>query len=117
MSTADDAVERMLGTALFAFARAAVTAGASPTQALRLAAFGVIEGSLGREATRSLGLPEPTARRWRRELAQLDGDAIPDEPPVELFNELLPFMGFPDLRMTYGRKPLDTPPEGGGQDG
>lgn len=109
--TMDEVIERATASVLYAFTKAAVQAGATPNQAFRLAAFGVIEMTLGREASRSLGLPEATARRWRRELAALDGDAIPEDMPDELLNEMLPFLGFPDLRVHR------IVPEGGADDG
>ena len=88
----------MIGTALYSVVRGLMHAGLSPNLALQLAAFVVIESALGREATEALGLPEATARRWRRQVARLDPEALPEEAPVEVVNEVLGLMGF-DLRL------------------
>jgi len=83
--------------------RAAIGSGMTPTRAVQIAAFAIIEGSLGREATRTLGVPRPTLSRWRRELADASGATVArlEDPQLEvdLVNELLPALGFRDLRM------------------
>lgn len=97
-------LDTLIASAVYAFVRAAVTAGMEPTRAVNLAAFGIIEGTLGRDAIRSLGIPRPTVSRWRRELAALaESDSVEklDDPDAELafVNEMLPMLGFRDLRI------------------
>lgn len=92
-------MERAVGAALLGFVKAAIVAGMTPANALRVCAFAMIEASLGREATATLGVPESTARRWRLQLAELDGSKLPTDVPEEFLNKLLPVLGFPDLRL------------------
>lgn len=94
-------LDRLIATALWSFARAAVAAGLEPAAALRLSSFAVIESSLGREATRGLGLPESTARRWRAELANMTDpeEVVTPDLSADLLTEVLGFSGFPDLRV------------------
>lgn len=90
----DEAAEKALGALLYAVVKGLTDAGLSPQKAMRLAAFVAIDGAIGRGALRSLGLPAPTERRWRAEVREaLSGVELPDEPPVEYMNELLPLMG------------------------
>jgi len=89
-----DAAEVALGAALYAMVRAMTEAGMRPATALRLSGFVVIEGALGAGAFRGLGLPKSTENRWRHEVRDaLSGVELPDEPPLELLNELLPMLG------------------------
>lgn len=94
-------LDRLIATALYSFARAAVAAGMEPASALRVTAFAVIESSLGREATRSLGLSRSTAARWRAELAAMTDpeEVVTPELSADLLTEVLGFAGFPDLRV------------------
>lgn len=100
MSTTPD-IDRLIATALYSFSRAAVAGGLDPAAALRLTSFAVIESTLGRDATRSLGLPESTARRWRAELAKMSDldELVSPDLSADLLTEVLGFAGFPDLRV------------------
>ena len=115
-----DQVERLMGGALYAVVKSLTEIGLRPAAALRLASFVLIDGSMGRGALRSLGLPERTERAWRaelREVAEL-ADELPDEFPVEFMNELLPLMGLEQLevRRRPGKQPADHKTKKGGAD-
>jgi hypothetical protein len=99
-----DGLERVIGTALYGFVAAMVASGLSGTEAFRIAAFAVVEGTLGRQATRQLGVPSNTAARWRRDIAAAS-EAAPSalldrELELKMMNELLPVMGMRDLRVS-----------------
>lgn len=101
--TPDLDLDTMLGSAVFGFVQASIAAGLTPARAASLAGFAIIEGTLGREATRALGIPRQTLAKWRREVAaaaaaaqELDEQAV----QLEAINMLLPAIGLRDLRMT-----------------
>lgn len=102
MAQKKTATDVLIGSAVYGFVRAGVAAGLTPTQACTIAAWGIIEGTLGREFTKSLGLPRSTMSDWRRMLAQVADDfELVDDPQleVEFVNELLPALGLRDLRV------------------
>lgn len=99
------ALERGIGGALYGTVRMFQEAGMSPNESLRLAAFFVIENALGRDVTRSLGLPRATMTRWRRRISEAAQServqelAADDEYELEAINEVLPLLGLRDLRL------------------
>lgn len=98
-------IDTLIGSAVYSFAKALIATGTEPATALRLTAFGMIDGILGREVTRTLGVPRSTMARWRQELAAAaEGADDVDELAItaEAMNALLPALGFRDLRMVQG---------------
>lgn len=96
----DHAVEQLIAGALYGFVRGAVDVGVNPAKAMTLAAFGIIEGTLGREATNNLGVPRSTAARWRTDLAEI-GEASAAVDEAELVKKVADEMHrlvFPELR-------------------
>jgi hypothetical protein len=100
MTKPSSELEKVIAVAVYSFARAGVEAGLTPASALRLTAFTMIESVLGREATKSLGLPYSTGARWRAELASVDSSSLDEaSPPVEMLNDVLGLLGLRDLRV------------------
>ena len=96
----NEQIEQWFAAGMLGIVQALMAAGASPNSALRLAAFVAIEGKFGREVTEgALGLPRSTAARWRAEIAALDGQALPEDVPVELVNQVLPLLGLSGIRV------------------
>lgn len=96
----EDQAGRLLAGMLLAVVRGMVHAGVEPAKAMRLAAFAVLEAEFGRDTVLALGMPGTTERRWRRELREALAEAeIPEDPPVELINELLPMMGITGVEL------------------
>lgn len=95
-----EVAEQALGTLLYGVVKALTASGLSPQKAMRLAAFVVIDGAIGRGALVSLGLPASTERRWRAEVRDaLSAEELPSDLPVEVFNELLPLMGISGVEL------------------
>lgn len=102
---AQDPMDVIIGTAVYSFAAALIRTGMSPTVAVQRTAFAIIEGTVGRDAMRSLGIPRPTLSRWRREVAAAAeaGEKLDvDETFVEIANVLLPQIGLRDMRIVRG---------------
>lgn len=100
-------IDTLIGSAVYSFVNALVAAGMTPTEATRAVGFAVIDGTLGRDVSRTLGIPRPTMTRWRAQLAKVMEDAqdIDEEAlAVNAMNALLPSLGFRDLRMVNGGK-------------
>lgn len=58
-------------------------------KAVRLAGFVLLEGVLGREVWRLVGLPDSTVYRWRAQVRQAYASGlIPDEPPAEFLEKV-----------------------------
>lgn len=98
-----DEIDKMLGMAVYSFVKAGIAAGLTPTRSMALAGFGIIEGTLGRDIVRELGLPSATASDWRREIAAMaeqSREVLEDrEFELKMINEMLPALGLRDLRM------------------
>ena len=98
-------IDTLIGSAVYAFVKALIASGMTPTEATRAVGFALIDGTLGRDVSRSLGVPRPTMTRWRAQLAKatearqnVDEKAV----TVDAMNALLPALGLRDLRMTQG---------------
>lgn len=105
MMTKQPDIDTLIGTAVYSFCKALIATGITPARAASLTAFAVIEGTIGRAATKDLGIPRATLSKWRREVAaaaesaeDIDEAAI----TVEAMNALLPMLGMRDLRMVQG---------------
>lgn len=98
-------IDTLIGSAVFAFTKGLIAAGMTPTEALQRTAFAIIEGTLGRDVYRTLGVPRQTSARWRRDLAAAAENA-PELDEREVFleaaNALLPALGLRDLRLVAG---------------
>lgn len=92
-------MERVVAGALVGVVRALVMAGETPSNAFRLAAFVVIEGTFGREVVAELGVPYSTAARWRATLRDLDVSRLPEDVPVEVINDMLPLFGIDGVEL------------------
>lgn len=102
MAKQKTATDVLIGSAVYGFVKAGIAAGLTPTQSCTIAAWGIIEGTLGRDFTRSLGIPRSTMSDWRRLLAEVADDfELVDDPQLEadFINELLPVLGLRDLRV------------------
>lgn len=112
MAQQKKATDVLIGSAVYGFVKAGIAAGLTPTQSCTVAAWGIIEGTLGREFTKALGIPRSTMSDWRRLLADIaEGFELVDDPQLEVdfLNELLPVIGMRDLRLTR-EVPSDQPP-------
>lgn len=97
-----EGVDLLVGGAVLGMVQVLVASGLTPTRATSLVGFAILEGTLGRESTKALGIPRPTLSKWRREVAaaapeveQLDMDAL----ELDAANDILRMFGMRDLRM------------------
>lgn len=99
----EQTIEKLIGGAVYGVTQAMVASGLTPTEACRMVGFAIMEGSLGRSVTSSLGIPSNTGARWRRDIAAAAdaGREVLSDPGLEIgiVNELLPVLGFRDLRV------------------
>lgn len=98
-------IDTLIGSAVYSFAKALIATGMEPATALRLTAFAVIDSTLGRDVSRTLGVPRSTMARWRQEVAaaaEAGQELDANEVTVQAFNALLPALGMRDLRMVQG---------------
>lgn len=98
-------LDTLIGSAVYTLAQTLIAGGMTPNQAVSHVGFAIIEGTLGREASRSLGLPRPTMSRWRRQLAEVAQGAEEidlDATRIDVINALLPSLGLRDLRIVRG---------------
>lgn len=107
MNKPNNDLDTLVGSAVYSLAKSLIASGMTPTQAVSRVGFAIIEGALGRDVSRTLGVPRPTLSRWRREMAEASENAQDlDENALaaDSMNDLLPALGFRDLRMTLGGK-------------
>lgn len=98
-------MDTLIGSAVYAFTQGLIAGGMSPTQAVGHVGFAIIEGTLGRDVSRQLGIPRATMSRWRVQLAEVAQEAEDvdvDEVAVQAMNALLPSLGLRDLRVVQG---------------
>ena len=88
-------VEKLLAMALYGMVSGMVEAGMPNAEALKYAAFLMIEDQLGRDAIESapISLGLSTARRWRARSAEalnkLDADSVPDSPTAAVLEQII----------------------------
>lgn len=111
-SISEDPAEQAVGLAaagvLYGMVRGLVDRGASPSTALRLSAFLVLDGSLGRGAVEQhIGLKHRTAQAYRAEIrALVDVEDLADDVPAHY---LVDFAAALEDRMRWAARTDDQP--------
>lgn len=78
------ALEKNAAVALLGTIEAIKKTGVPSQRALRLGAFVLLEGALGRDVWKLVGIPPSTVRRWRVEAREAAASGlIPNEMPEE----------------------------------
>lgn len=98
-------MDTLIGSAVYAFAQGLITGGMTPSEAVSHVGFAIIEGTLGRDVSKQLGIPRSTMARWRAQLAEVAQEADDvdvDEVAVAAMNVLLPSLGLRDMRIVQG---------------
>lgn len=80
----EEMVGQAAGSTVFGMVRALVDRGVPVGNALRLAAFLVIDGSAGRGAVEAIGLHERAARNYRTTIRKVMLEVEDDVPPAYL---------------------------------
>lgn len=84
MTDLEDMGGLMISGAIAAIVKQIVDSGAQPQAGFRLASYLVVRETFGDDfCLEHLGVPLRTLQRWRKELADLDIDSMPDTPPDE----------------------------------
>lgn len=94
MNEFEGALEQGAAVALLATIEAIKKTGVPSQKALRLGAFVLLEGALGREVWKLVGIPPSTARRWRAEVRKADASGlIPSDVPAEFQAAVIDLIG------------------------